>query len=183
MENYLEDDFHAAIMDIIDHTTEAYPGTNIIGIIIEKMDAIVKERVAKVDADVEVGRKKEVRAESDARAKLYIAGAAAEEDRITPKHFKGEIESGKTPEEIMEGLAANVGQSIRQMTADSVAHCDKFIDRSRIPINMQDLKKPWDEDRINETREKLRRETITKKAKEIERIGKSMAPTQGWEEV
>ena len=48
------------------------------------------------------------------------------------------------------------------MTAETAAHCDKFIDRSKTPLNMKDLKEPWDESRINETRTKLRNETKAK---------------------
>lgn len=179
---YPDDLYHEAIMYIVKRTTEAYPRTNMIAVVIEKMDSISSGRKLIEDAQAETDRKAKVRKDSDDRAAIYIAEANEEEARMTPKHFQGEIEAGKTPEEIMQGLAANVGQdlkrsyrtpsgkqkSIKEMTQDSVDHCNSLIDETKSPINMADFKKPWDQERIELVRKKLKAKTEAAKAKGVE---------------
>jgi hypothetical protein len=49
------------------------------------------------------------------------------------------------------------------MTVSSMAHCDKFIDETRKPIDLADFKKPWDQERIELVRKKLRAKTLAGK--------------------
>ena len=64
VEEYSDDIYHEAIVEMVKKTTEAFPGTNIIAKVIEKMDRIESDRATRIELD---------KAEEDRKARKLLA--------------------------------------------------------------------------------------------------------------
>ena len=62
-------------------------------------------------------------------------------------------------QENLKRVDENFSKAMKEMTAKSVAHCDKFIDKTKAPIDPKDYLQPWSQERIEQTRRKLREQT------------------------
>lgn len=155
LKKYPEDVYHEAIMDIAKHTTQIFPGNNIIAMLTENMDAITEKRYkeAEYNKKAEEQEARKLIAEKDARQRV-VEAEEAEKRKLTPE-YQAE----------MKKLDDDFSKYIKALTAETGAHCDKFIDKENAPFDENDLKKPWDKERIEKTRARLIAET---------RIGKSM---------
>ena len=149
---YSDDDFYKAVMEITDHTKEVYPGTNIVALLIEKLDSVITGRERKIEHEQEELERTSRKLLAEKEATQRVTDAAEAEKRLATPEYQANLAK----------LDGDFSKYISAMTAETAAHCDKFIDRSKTPLNMKDLKEPWDESRINETRTKLRNETKAK---------------------
>ena len=153
VEEYSDDVYHEAIVEMVKKTTEAFPGTNIIAKVIEKMDRIESDRATRIELDKAEEHRKARKLLADEQAKQCLIEASEAEKRLlTPEY-----------QENLRKMDGDFGKYIKDMTVSSMAHCDKFIDETRKPIDLADFKKPWDQERIELVRKKLKAKTLAGK--------------------
>lgn len=102
------------------------------------------ERCLKDEAD-EKARKLLARLEADQRV---IEAGEAEKRLATPEY-----------QENLRKLDGDFGKYMKDITAKTVAHCDKFIDPNKRVIDKAEYLEPWSQEQIEQTRRKLRAES------------------------
>lgn len=149
---YSDEDFHKAIMHIVENTNQLFPGTNVVAMLRGEMDTIIKKR--EDDIKQEIAEKEQtdrkLLAQQEAIQRV-IEAEEAEKRLVTPEY-----------QESLRKLDGDFREYMKEMTIKTMAHCDKFIDKSNAPLDPESLKVPWTQDRIEQTRKKLRAETLAK---------------------